>query len=321
MPSIMKVSVASFLTMVMFLFVYTKTMFPQGKTNIKKDSHKIENSKTNIKKFNHKTENSILLDLKHDDKVVSNNVRKVCPSGSREPSLQKDAINNLFHRLTTLEKFKEYTPVIQHNDPWVVTFDDFLTDEECDMVIEMSKGHFSASGLAGAIGTNLNYRRSESFSCDHNNGCLYRDAIKPIIKKMHELTNIDMRHSEDLTITHYNVGGFYGRHHDYILEQTNPRNWKNCGPRTFTFLVYLNDVEEGGETKFFHLDLKSKSISVKPKRGRAIFWPNTFNDAPFEKDERTAHEALKVLKGEKYILQTWFYMFDYAANMGNHCCN
>ena len=104
----MKVSVASFLTMVMFLFVYTKTMFPQGKTNIKKDSHKIENSKTNIKKFNHKTENSILLDLKHDDKVVSNNVRKVCPSGSREPSLQKDAINNLFHRLTTLEKFKEY---------------------------------------------------------------------------------------------------------------------------------------------------------------------------------------------------------------------
>ena len=39
-----------------------------------------------------------------------------------------------------------------------------------------------------------------------------------------------------------------------------------------------------------------------------------------EKDERTAHEALKVLKGEKYILQTWFYMYDYASNIDNNCC-
>ena len=57
-----------------------------------------------------------------------------------------------------------------------------------------------------------------------------------------------------------------------------------------------------------------KSYYIKDNKGY------DFNDNPFEKDERTAHEALKVLKGEKYILQTWFYMYDYASNIDNNCC-
>ena len=52
------------------------------------------------------------------------------------------SINKLFTRVTTLSKFKKYTPVIHNSDPWVVTFDTFLTDEEADMVIQMSQGRF-----------------------------------------------------------------------------------------------------------------------------------------------------------------------------------
>ena len=39
---------------------------------------------------------------------------------------------------------------------------------------------------------------------------------------------------------------------------------------------------------------------MQPKKGRAVLWPATFNERPFEKDARTHHEALPVLKGIKY---------------------
>jgi hypothetical protein len=38
---------------------------------------------------------------------------------------------------------------------------------------------------------------------------------------------------------------------------------------------------------------------VQPRRGRALLWPATLDADPFEKDERTHHEALPVTKGTK----------------------
>ena len=43
-------------------------------------------------------------------------------------------------------------------------------------------------------------------------------------------------------------------------------------PRAFVFSVYLNDVEEGGETEFLHF-----SKRVKPKTGRIVIWPAGFS--------------------------------------------
>ena len=62
-----------------------------------------------------------------------------------------------------------------------------------------------------------------------------------------------------------------------------------------TFYLYLNDVEEGGGTNFDRL-----GVTVTPKRGRAVLWPSVFDDEPDRKDGRTTHQALPVIKGEKY---------------------
>ena len=94
-------------------------------------------------------------------------------------------------------------------------------------------------------------------------------------------------------------GGFYGRHHDFMISKER----STCGPRVLTFLVYLNDVEEGGATSFSHL-----GVNVAPKRGRAIVWANIVFD------ERTAHEALPVIKGTKYASQVWWHQYD------ERCC-
>ena len=62
----------------------------------------------------------------------------------------------------------------------------------------------------------------------------------------------------------YEVGQFYHEHHD----QNAPKN-SAWGPRLYTFFMYLNDVEAGGETRFTRLN-----ISVTPRKGSAILWPS-----------------------------------------------
>ena len=66
----------------------------------------------------------------------------------------------------------------------------------------------------------------------------------------------------------------------------------NEGFRRFlTYMIYLNDVDEGGETEFLH-----QSIRVKPKAGRIVIWPAAF---PY------MHRGNPPLKGEKYIITSW----------------
>lgn len=62
-------------------------------------------------------------------------------------------------------------------------------------------------------------------------------------------------------------------------------------PRLFVFILYLNDVEVGGETELMYENLK-----VKPKKGRVICHPATF---PF------VHNGHTPISDDKYILTTW----------------
>ena len=48
-------------------------------------------------------------------------------------------------------------------------------------------------------------------------------------------------------------------------------------------------------------------FTVQPKKGKAVIWPATHNDRPFEQDERTHHEALPVTKGIKYAANFWIH--------------
>jgi len=68
-------------------------------------------------------------------------------------------------------------------------------------------------------------------------------------------------------------------------------------------------VEEGGETAFPRLD-----ISVKPKKGRALLWPSTFNHNPESQDARTHHAAKAVVKGKKYAANAWIHLYDFEKS-------
>lgn len=63
------------------------------------------------------------------------------------------------------------------------------------------------------------------------------------------------------------------------------------GYRTVTFIFYLNDVEEGGETTF-------PEFQVKPKKGSLLLFPATWN---------YIHSANIPKSSDKYIITGWIY--------------
>lgn len=65
----------------------------------------------------------------------------------------------------------------------------------------------------------------------------------------------------------------------------------NTGTRVFLVLVYLNDVEEGGETEFLY-----QSKRVAPKAGRLLLCPAGFTHT---------HRGNPPLSGTKYVMNTW----------------
>lgn len=88
---------------------------------------------------------------------------------------------------------------------------------------------------------------------------------------------------EPLQLLHYKKSDQYYRPHS---------DDGDLRPRIFSAVLYLNDVEEGGETQFTRFD-----VAVKPKAGRLLMFPANF---AYE------HEALPPLSGEKFAVVTWF---------------
>jgi prolyl 4-hydroxylase len=114
------------------------------------------------------------------------------------------------------------------------------------------------------------------------------------------ITAIALSALEPPAVLHYDPGETYDFHHDF-LEPAIPqfaRDIAERGQRVATFLVYLNDGYDGGETQFSELDW-----SYKGRKGDALLFWNTDSDgAP---DRRTRHAGLPLRSGEKWVLSQW----------------
>jgi prolyl 4-hydroxylase len=96
--------------------------------------------------------------------------------------------------------------------------------------------------------------------------------------------NFDITFSlmESCQILHYSKNEFYKPHHDSSKHY----------PRIFSAILYLNDVDSGGETYFNRFGL-----SVSPKEGRLVLFPANYC---------YLHEAKPPLSNEKVCIVTWF---------------
>ncbi len=95
------------------------------------------------------------------------------------------------------------------------------------------------------------------------------------------------------TIQRYGEGGHFQRVH-------SERTSGGFAHRVLAWMTYLDDVEEGGETRFHHF-----GIDVRPERGKTLIWPAEWTHA---------HSGGVVTKGFKHIITGWIH-FPLTSNV------
>jgi prolyl 4-hydroxylase len=177
----------------------------------------------------------------------------------------------------------------------VYLYDAFLDAAQCKRMIALiDAGRRPSTLLSDRAGTG--FRTSES--CDLER---WSPEVRPVDESIALLLGIDPDHGETIQGQRYAPGQQFRTHHDYFHEGES--YWetmkKSGGQRTWTAMIYLNDVEEGGATWFPQAGLR-----IAPKRGLLLAWNNMKPDG--SPNERTIHEGTAVVAGTKYIVTKWF---------------
>ena len=177
----------------------------------------------------------------------------------------------------------------------VYYYPDFLDAATCARLVAMIDARRRPSTL-------LSDREDQGFrtsdSCDMDR---YSPDVRPIDEGLAALLGIDPAHGETMQGQRYAPGQQFRAHHDYFHDSESywARMQQEGGQRTWTAMIYLNDVEEGGATWF-----PQAGIRVAPNRGLLLTWNNMKPDG--SPNEATIHEGMPVVAGVKYIITKWF---------------
>ena len=172
---------------------------------------------------------------------------------------------------------------------------DFLDSATCAGLIERIDAHRRPSEIADDIGVE-NYRTSETCDLD------WRDPlVAEVDRKIAALLGLDLAASEPLQGQRYGPGQEFKLHtdtfepggYDYHVHTADR------GQRTWTAMVYLNAVEDGGATRF-----KAVGKTIQPEAGKLVAWNNLAPDG--QPNPATMHQGMKVRRGVKYVVTKWF---------------
>ncbi|PEC34028.1 2OG-Fe(II) oxygenase [Bacillus cereus] len=188
---------------------------------------------------------------------------------------------------TIMTEDREIHIISKFEEPLIVVLANVLSDEECDELIEMSKNKMKRSKVGSARDVNDIRTSSGAFLEDN-------ELTSKIEKRISSIMNVPVAHGEGLHILNYEVDQQYKAHYDYFAEHSRSA----ANNRISTLVMYLNDVEEGGETYFPKLNL-----SVHPRKGMAVYFEYFYQDQSL--NELTLHGGAPVTKGEKWIATQW----------------
>lgn len=185
-------------------------------------------------------------------------------------------------------------------DPLIYTIDGFITDKECDHMIDISKSKLQQALVAG---NNKGYvsqgRTGQNCWIGHNTD----EVTLKIAHKICNIVEYPIENAESFQVIHYNQSQEYRNHYD-AWKFDNSEKSNRCllkgGQRMITALVYLNDVKQGGGTKFNRLN-----IDVQPKKGKILVFQNHKPNSNIV-HPMSEHAGTPVVEGEKYAFNLWF---------------
>ena len=190
---------------------------------------------------------------------------------------------------------------ILNTKPPILCVDNFLTEYECNFLIQHASDSFGPAPVVGKGAGEVSPSRTSS-TC-----YLSRDDLPDILRKISLLTGKPHEHCELPQVGRYFPTQQYLQHYDaFDLSTEDGRRFAmNGGQRTITVLIYLNTVQRGGATRFPALDLE-----VQPVRGMAlVFFPATVDGLL---DKMALHAAMPAID-TKYVSQVWVRQSTYVG--------
>jgi prolyl 4-hydroxylase len=198
---------------------------------------------------------------------------------------EQTIINSSGNKIVTTDKV--ITIVGKIDEPLILILENVLSSSECDALIDLAKDRMQRAKIGKShLVSDIRTNSSMFFEESEN------ELVHTIETRVSNLMNIPISHAEPLQILHYNVGDQYQSHFDYFTSANVVNN------RISTMVMYLNDVEEGGETHF-----PSLRFSVMPKKGSAVYFEYFYNDNRI--NELTLHAGQPVAVGEKWVATQW----------------
>lgn len=183
--------------------------------------------------------------------------------------------------------------------PSVWVMDDFLSGDQCDHLITLAKERLKPSLTVDP--TTGNFIQVDERTSSLTFLPLRQDAVvEAIEERISAIINIPVENGEGFQILRYQIGEEYKHHHDYFdpAKSGSAKALAKGGQRVVTILLYLTDVEAGGETVFPTANLK-----VPPKRGQAVIFYNLYADGQL--DSNSLHGSDPVIQGEKWVATKW----------------
>jgi len=185
--------------------------------------------------------------------------------------------------------------------PRVRVLEGFATAAECDWLIGLAREKLSPAQVWDPVtgqGRSDPNRTNQALELTLAEMDLVVAAIRARISAA---SNLPVAVFEPPQVMHYGPGEEFRPHHDFLdpAQPGHASELARFGQRIATFLIYLNDDFEGGETVFPRAGLKHKGA-----KGDALLFANV-DAATRAPDPLTLHAGTPPTRGEKWIFSQW----------------
>ena len=215
-----------------------------------------------------------------------------------------------------------------------------LTDAECDHLISSASSTLDRSTVvqdSKTRGSRVDKIRTSSGTFL---GRYDDEVVSKIEEKVSILTGIPVPNQEEIQVLRYEKDQKYGQHRDYFADDYLREG--DGQQRVATILLYLSDVEYGGETHFPLAQLTQEyrekhekefadfsdcgktpePTATKPMKGDALLFYSMFPSNSVV-DVYSLHQGCPVIRGTKWSATIWMHQGEFRRNnmhMPNEPC-
>ena len=206
--------------------------------------------------------------------------------------------------MKTIVKHLDDHREVELNSNFIAHYKNAFTHEQCDEFIDFlyqcvdhGQGQFRHE-----YDTSNQLKKSDQSTGTHpllpktitaHYAAMNRDAVEYILRDLlpvycdhyfTELNDVGLDIYEPIKVQKTEPGGGY---HEWHCETLG----KLTRDRVFAYMIYLNDVDEGGETEFLY-----QTCRYRPRKGDFLIWPGYFTHV---------HRGNPPLSNDKYIATGW----------------